>query len=297
MDYRLLDAFVAVVRNESYSLAAKRLGWPKSTVSRYITELERTLGVHLLLRTTRRLSVTSAGQSLYERVEPLMSDLNRALSEMPERASDISGVIKVTTSVDFGVSVLTSIAYEFLQKNPKVTLELHVTNAAVDLVKDGFDVAVRMVSRRLKDSTLRVRKIGHVHLVLAASSKYLDSVSAIRHPRDLEDKTWVRFSSMTSVRLEGPSGTVKITPKGALVVDDMLALHQAVVMGAGLGLLPAFVWKRNENANALVHVLPKWQTTGTDVCLLWPASSYTPPKVTAFLDFLATRMKQSGLYD
>lgn len=298
MNYRLLDAFVAVVRHESYTLAAKQLGFPKSTLSRYITELEQNLGVHLLNRTTRRVSVTSAGAALYHRIVPLMLQLQNSLTEMPEREGDVSGILKVTTSVDFGVTVLSRLIDGFLQQFPKVTVELHLTNSAVDLVKDGFDVAVRMVSRKLKDSTLRVRKVGHVHLYLVTSSIYLERTGPIRHPRDLEDRRWVRFASMGSIRFDGPNGSVKVQPKGNLVLDDMLAVRETVRHGAGLGFLPSFVLGRAPTTeDELVHLLPKWQTPGTDVCVLWPSSHYTPPKVVAFVDFLSSRLKQGGYVD
>jgi DNA-binding transcriptional LysR family regulator len=298
MNYRLLEAFVAVVRHESYTSAAKQLGLPKSTLSRYVTELEQNLGVHLLNRTTRRVSVTSAGTALYERIVPLMSQLENSLAEMPERVGDVSGTLRVTTSVDFGVTVLASLIEEFLRQFPKISVELHVTNSAVDLVKDGFDVAVRMVSRKLMDSTLRVRKVGHVHLYLVTSTKYLEQSGPIRHPRDLEDRRWVRFASMGTVRFDGPSGSVKLLPKGNLVLDDMLAVREAVRHGAGLGFLPSFVLRSTSTTDdELVHVLPKWQTPGTDICVLWPSSHYTPPKVIAFVEFLSSRLKQGGYVD
>ncbi len=295
MDSRLLEAFVAVVQSQSYSLAARQLGLPKSTVSRHVAELERALGVRLLHRTTRRLNVTSAGQSLYERVAPLLSALRQALSEMPEREGGVSGTLKVTTSIDFGISVLAPLVSVFLLEYPNVSVDLRLTNEYVDMVKEGLDVAVRMATRRLRDSTLQARKVGQLRLHLVASPQYLEKVRAVRRPKDLEALDWVKFRGMGDVRLEGPSGTVKVEPRGRLMVDDMLAAREAVRAGAGLGLLPAMTLRAELEREELVRVLPKWEAPSTDVWLLWLTSSYVPRKVTAFTEFVATRLKQQDL--
>jgi len=295
MDSRLLDAFIAVVQSHSYSLAAKQLGLPKSTVSRHVAELERTLGVTLLHRTTRRLNVTGAGQSLYERVLPLMNELRQVLSEMPEREGSPSGTLKITTSVDFGISVLAPLISEFLNENPNVSVDVRLTNEYVDLVKEGIDIAVRMATRRLRDSTLHARKIGQLCLYLVASPTFLAQTGPIRSPKDLESRQWVQFRGLDTVRLDGPTGTVKFAPKGRLILDDMLAAREAVRAGAGLGLLPAMTLRGELEREELVRVLPKWQPPSSDVWLLWPASNYVPRKVSVFTEFLSMRLKVTGL--
>lgn len=295
MDSRLIEAFLSVVQNQSYSQAAKQLGLPKSTVSRHVAELEHELGVRLLHRTTRRLNVTTAGQSLYERLEPLMKSLSLALTEMPEREGGVSGTLKVTASVDFGISVLAPVVSEFLSEFPNVEVDLRLTNEYVDLVREGLDVAVRMASRRLRDSTLQAKKIGQLHLCLVASKTYLSQTGAIRSPRDLEDQQWVRFRGMGPVRLEGPTGTIRFEPKGRLTVDDMLAAREAVKAGAGLGLLPAMTLQGEFERQELIRVLPKWEPPSSDAWLLWPTSSYVPRKVTAFAEFLTSRLKSGNL--
>ncbi|MGC4064618.1 MAG: LysR substrate-binding domain-containing protein [Polyangiaceae bacterium] len=295
MDSRLLDAFLAVVQSQSYSQAARQLGLPKSTVSRYVTELERSLGVRLLHRTTRKLNLTSSGQVFYERVEPLMRELRLALTETPERDGAASGTLRVTTSVDFGISVLAPLVTEFLRAYPQVSVDLRLTNEYVDLVKDGLDLAIRMASRRLSDSTLQARKIGHLNLVLVASRRYLEEAGTPRSPKDLEAHQWVRFRGMDTLRLTGPSGSVKLMPQGRVTVDDMIAAREAVRSGAGLALLPMITLHGQLDDGELVRILPKWQVPSTDVWFIWPTASYVPRKVTVFTEFLTTRLKQFEL--
>jgi DNA-binding transcriptional LysR family regulator len=294
MDSRLLDAFIAVVHSRSYSAAAEQLSLPKSTISRHVTELERSLGVRLLHRTTRRLNVTAAGQSLFERVEPLMASLRQALMEVPERDGHASGTLRVTASVDFGVAVLAPLLREFLDKFPNVSVDLRLTNEYVDIVKEGLDIALRLASRRLDDSSLQARRVGQLPLYLVASPQYLDQARAIRSPKDLDDQRWVRFRGMRSVRLEGPGGSIRLEPKSRLVVDDMLAAREAVRAGAGLGLLPSFTLDGDLRRGDVVRVLPKWQLPSTEVWLLWPSSTYVPLKVSVFNDFIAERLKHGA---
>jgi DNA-binding transcriptional LysR family regulator len=295
MDSRLLDAFLAVVQSESYSQAARKLGLPKSTVSRYVTELERSLGVRLLHRTTRKLNLTSSGQAFYERVEPLMRELHETLTEMPERSGAPSGTLRVTTSVDFGISVLAPLVTEFIRAYPQISIDLRLSNEYVDLVKEGLDLAVRMASRRLSDSTLQARKIGHLNLVLVASRRYLDEAGIPKSPKDLESHQWIRFRGMDAIRLIGPTGSVKLSPQGRVTVDDMIAAREAVRSGAGLALLPMITLHGQLDAGELVRLLPKWQVPSSDMWFIWPTSSYVPRKVTAFTEFLTAKLKQFGL--
>lgn len=288
----LLETFLAVAASKSYSLAGKQLGTPKSTISRHVAALELSLGVPLLHRTTRQVTLTSAGQALYDRAVPLVSALRQTLTDMPERASGESGKLRVTTSVDFGVAFLAPLVPEFLQRYPNITLEVHLSNETVDLVKEGVDIAVRMASGRLRDSTMQSRRVARLTSCLVASPQYLELAAPIRTPKELSSRDWVLFRNTVQLRLEGPLGSVRVIPHGRATFNDMLAVREAVRAGAGVGLLPAMLCAEELESGSLLRVLPKWHPPSTDVWCLWQQSRTVPRKTTAFVEFVAAKLNR-----
>src|SRR5512141_683317 len=157
MDLNLLTVFEAVARTSSFSIAARELGIPKSSASRAVARLEDELHVQLLFRTTRKVSLSPAGTALYDRTHPLLRSMKAALGELPETDEAPAGTLRVTAPVDLGVLFLAEVVTRYTARYPAVSVELHLTGRVVDLVGEGFDLALR-VGSRLADSTLVVRR-------------------------------------------------------------------------------------------------------------------------------------------
>lgn len=244
------------------------------------------MGVRLLHRTTRRVALSTAGAALYEKVSPLLASLERSVADVPELSEQPSGVLRVTATLDFGAAVLAALVPRFNARYPDVTIDLRLTNEVVDLVAEGFDLALRMGARRLKDSSLNARSLGQVSMQLFASPGYLARRTTPRTPRDLAEHDWVAFRRNAQVRLESASEVALVTPTGRVLCDDMFFLLEAVRHGAGIGLLPTFLTPSALTAGELVRLLPQWSTRTGYLWLVVPALRHVPRKVAAFRDFL-----------
>jgi DNA-binding transcriptional LysR family regulator len=293
MDLNQLALFEAVARTASFSAAAGELGLSKSSVSRGIARLEAELGVQLLFRTTRQVSLTAAGTGLFDRLTPLLRQVGAALGEIPEREEEPSGVLRVTAPADLGVLFLAEAVARFTVRYPSVSVYLHLTGRVVDLVAEKFDVALR-VAASLKDSTLLVRKVAPIVAQLFASPLYLARRGTPRSEAELAAHDWVVFQGgPQKLRLAGPREAMGVAPRERILCDDLLFVRDAVRAGAGVGLLPTFVAEPDLVAGTLVRVLPRLERTIASLHLVIPASKHVPRKVTAFRD-LVVEMLEAG---
>lgn len=293
MDLNRLTLFEAVARTASFSGAARELGLPKSSVSRGIAALEAELGVQLLLRTTRHVSPTAAGAALYDRVAPLLRSVQAAVGDLPEREEQPSGLLRVTAPVDLGVLFLAEVATRYVARHPAASIDLHLTGRVVDLVAEGFDVALR-VGARLQDSTLVVRRVAPVPLRLYASPLYLARRGTPRTEAELAAHDQVLFrSGPQRLRVISPREAAPEAPRARIVCDDLLFVRDAVRAGGGIGLLPTFVAEPDVVAGLLSRVLPRHERLAGHLHLVTPAAKHVPPKVSAFrelvLELLRTR--------
>jgi DNA-binding transcriptional LysR family regulator len=283
MDLNLLAVFEAVARTSSFSAAAKELGIPKSSASRGVARLENDLGAQLLFRTTRHVSLTAVGTALYDRMTPLLRSVKAALGELPEREEAPSGTLRITAPVDLGVLFLAEVVTRYTARYPAVSVDLHLTGRVVDLVAEGFDVALR-VGARLVDSSLVVRRAAPVVLHVYASPLYLARRGTPRVEADLDAHEWVVFRP-------GPQKLRAAAPAGAgrpsrIVCDDVLFVRDAVRAGAGLGMLPTFVAEADVVAGRLVRVVPRLERSAGHLHIVTPAARHVPRKVTAFRDLV-----------
>jgi DNA-binding transcriptional LysR family regulator len=295
VDLNLLSHFVAVAEASSFSAAARKLGRPTSSVSRAIASLEADMGVKLLYRTTRKVALSRAGQTLLERVAPLLGSLRRSLDDLPDREEQPSGQLRITASVDFGATVLADIVARFLVRYPAITVEVRLTSDVVDLVADSVDLALRISTRRLKDSSLLARRASAISLGLFASPTYLARRTSPRQPSELGRHEWVVFQGAGPLRLEGPDGVATVPVRGRMVCDDMSFVREAVRAGAGIGVLPRFLADSDVVSGHLVRVLPRWNTRSGYLWIVCPSGSLLPPKVVAFRAFLLTTLKGRSL--
>ncbi len=292
MDLNLLTVFEAVARTSSFSAAAKELGIPKSSVSRGVARLEATLDVQLLFRTTRRVSLSAAGTGFYDRIGPLLGSIRAAIGEVPEREEQPSGDLRVTAPVDLGVLFLAEVVTRYVARYPAVSVDLHLTGRVVDLVAEGFDVALRAAAS-LQDSTLVVRRAARITMQLFASPLYLARRGTPRTEADLDAHEWVVFrSGPQKLQVGSPrSGSLKVAQRGRIVCDDMLFVRDAVRAAAGLGLLPTFVAEPDVAAGTLVRVLPRLERPAGYLHILTPGARHVPRKVTAFRDLVVELLK------
>jgi DNA-binding transcriptional LysR family regulator len=288
MDLNELLVFAKVVQAGSFTAAARELRMPKSTVSRRVSELEERIGAQLLQRTTRKLRLTDAGQTYYEYCARIVAEAEEAELAVTRMQSAPHGLLRVTTPLTF--SFLGPLVAEFMKRHPDVQLELVCTDRTVDLMREGFDVAVR--ASRLADSSLTARKLGTIERILVAAPSYLKARGTPKSPRDLEKHDCILFGTQLERNVwtlysEGKSVEVQLQARMVVNEPDMLcALTRA---GSGISLPPALHYAADIAAGRLLHLLPDWSSPGTPVHAVYPSTRHHSPKVKAFVDFLRER--------
>ncbi len=289
VDYELLAIFVTVADETSFSKAAQRLGISKGTVSRAITRLEAAVGAELLHRTTHRVALSTAGTSLYERTALHLAALDRAVGRLPERNEEPSGELRITAPPDFGAAVLAPILGQFALRYPEVRFDLRLSASVVDLVSEGFDVAIRPGLHRLKDSTLTARRLGGASLGHYASPAYVARRGAPRRFGEVGHE-WVVFPPLLKLNK---------LPKDfrpRFLSNDFNMTRSLVREGVGVGVMPTFLANPDVAAGTLVPVaLQEGGAVGGSLFFVYPSSGQVPRKIIAFRDFLIERMRSRAL--
>jgi DNA-binding transcriptional LysR family regulator len=289
VDLNLVAVFEAVARTGSFSAAAKELGIPKSSASRAIARLESELKVQLLFRTTRKVSVSESGTALYDRVTPLLRSMKSALAGLPARGEMPSGTLRVTAPVDLGVLFLAEVLARYAARYPAVSVDLHLTGRVVDLVGEGFDVALRVASK-LADSSLVVRRAAPVLFQLFASPSYLARRGTPRSADELDEHDWVVFrGGPQKLRVAAVRRAAGRAPR--ILCDDLLFVRDAVRAGVGVGLLPTFVAEPDVLAGSLVRIVPRFERPAGSLYIVMPAAKHVPGKVTAFRDLVLEMLR------
>lgn len=280
----------------SFTAAARTLGLPKSSVSRRVSALEGSLGVRLLQRGTRKLVLTEAGRLYFERARAALAglaDVNAAVTDM---SREIGGSIRFTAGGD-NTGMIANLLGEFLRRYPKVQLDVVLTPRRVDLVAEGFDLALR--AGPLIDSSLVVRRLGRSDHGLFASRAYLRKAGKLQRVNDLARHRFVLFGEpheRENLRLTGPDGDEMVKIHGPLVVHDMAFAADAIAAGIGIGLVPEayFGWAKLGGSRSrpdLVRVLPDHRAPGAELSLVSPPTAYEPARVGLLRDFLAERLR------
>ncbi|MBX7080702.1 MAG: LysR family transcriptional regulator [Nannocystaceae bacterium] len=282
----LVAALVAVGESSSFSTAAKRLGVTTGTVSRAIARLERHVGAQLVHRTTRRVSLSTAGQALFERAGAHVRGIEAALENLPERQQEPAGTLRLSAPLDVGTTLLPEVIARFVARYPEVRVDCDLSNRNVDLVGEGFDLAVRASMGVERDTSLVRRKLITSELRAYASPSYIARRGT---PRELGEAghEWLGFGSAAARRLL----RLELTPR--VVGNDMLFLLELTRAGVGIGLLPNFDADPLVAAGSLVAVLPRARLPAGSLVLLYPAAAQVPRKVTAFRDLLLATLRRS----
>jgi DNA-binding transcriptional LysR family regulator len=287
MDYKDVALFTRVIEAGSFTSAAAALGLPKSSVSRGVSRLESDLGVRLVQRTTRRLALTDAGRHFFERVRGAIEGLEEAAKAVREYGSEPRGTVRVTAPGDSSAIGIADAIAVFSSRYPAISVELTLTQRLVDLVGEGFDIAVR--AGTLADSTLVARRVGASQRMLFASPEYLERRGRPETLPDLASHEVILFRARggrATLELTGPNGDESVEVKGRLSADEMGFMGRLATAGAGIALLPVFTVRDAVRRGELEPVLPEYRRTGTALHVVLPSSSFVPARVALLRDFL-----------
>lgn len=301
MDLDDVAVFVRVIDCGGFTKAATQLHQPKSRVSRTIAALERRLGVTLLYRTTRQLSVTEAGRALYEQTRGNVYAIEGACQGLQERRDEVAGTLRLTTVDSVAESVLGPLLVELHAVHPRLRVDLRTSAEVIDLVKEGVDVALRL--GRLRDSALTVRAVGHIALILVASPAYLRSAPPLREVADLALQRALHFETgdMATTWTLAPLNRRRAARAGqveavSVAIDVYVrsaaprVLLELALAGRGVALIPEYLCTDAIADGRLVRLLAPYTTALYPVQFAWPAQREANPKVRAFVDFAAPRL-------
>lgn len=290
LDLNDMVLFAKVVEQGSYTAAARSLGLPTSKLSRRVSELEKRLDVRLLQRTTRRLSVTEIGQSYYQHCAALIAEAAAAQETIDRTRAAPQGLIRVSCPVPLINSNVAAILAQFMRDNPRVLVHMEATGRRVDVIQEGFDLALRVRTPPLDASGLVIRTLGESATMLVASPALLDRVGRPTHPSGLNSLPTLtmagagdRFTWEFRDR-ENTALTVTHTP--VLMTDDFEAQRQAALAGVGIAYLPQFIVQNDVAAGLLEHVLPDFSLPSGLIHAAFPSRRGMVPAVRAFLDAL-----------
>ncbi|MDB5871178.1 MAG: transcriptional regulator, LysR family [Ramlibacter sp.] len=296
VDLNYVALFVQVVRAGSFAQAARRAGIPANTASRRIQQLEEELGLRLLHRSTRRLTLTDSGEAFYARCADQVEVLSEAAQELAEGSHSPSGKVRVAAAADFFNWFQMDWVKEFLVVHPKVRLEFVLSDSRADLVAESIDVAIR--AGKVLEPTLVARRIGSSRASLVASPEYLTARGTPQTPDELSAHDCVALpavSGRTVWHLEGREGSVEAQVSGRFYANSAQVLLKAALAGLGIVLLPDFVTAPHVRAGQLTEVLADFGGSSIDVHLVYLSRRQLPRAVSAFIEFAMTRMVAEGL--
>ncbi|WP_413992146.1 LysR substrate-binding domain-containing protein [Labrys okinawensis] len=281
--------FAKVAETGSFARAAQELGLSNPTVSKAIARLEARLGIALISRTSRRLSLTEGGRAALERATRILQEGEAVEDEAVEQSATPRGRVRLSAPLSFGIAYMAATLPGFMAAYPDVTLDVSLTDSQVDLVADGFDLALRIA--RLEDSSLLARRLCTVRLLLVAAPAYLDAQGRPTHPAQLQRHrvlAYARAPSPSSWRFSHPQfGEEVVQPPVRLWTDNADMLNPALVAGMGLAIQPEFLVWRELRAGTLEIAMPEWGVPPLALHLIMPPSPLRPLRVQVVIDYLA----------
>ena len=289
-----MQTFGAVVDAGSFVKAADALGMSKAAVSRHVVDLETRLGVRLLHRTTRRLSLTGEGQVFYARSKELLAGVAEAEAEITSRSGAASGLLRVNAPVTFGIRHLAPLWGVFRARYPDVTLDVTLADRVVDLVEEGYDLAVRIAA--LPSSTLISKRLASTRMVLCASPHYLLAHGTPAHPGDLAAHAVISYSYWSTRdewHFDGPQGHVSVKTHPCMHTNSGDTCRAAALAHQGVVLQPTFLVGDDLAAGTLVELMPEFRSIELGIYALYPTRKHVLPKVRALVDFLAGHFERT----
>ncbi|MGE6332320.1 LysR family transcriptional regulator [Stenotrophomonas sp. NPDC077659] len=285
-----LDAmrvFAAVVERNGFSAAAQALDMSTAGVTRQVAALEKRLSTRLLHRTTRRVSPTSAGAAYYAQCVRLLAEFDALEASIGAQALEPSGTLRINAPVSWGIARLGPLLAGYRQRYPQVELDLALSDRLVDMVEEGYDVAIRIT--REPSPALIARRLGQARISLCAAPSYLAARGTPRTPQELEQHDCLGYSYWASGNqwsLQGPGGETRVTVSNILQANNGDVLRQAAIAGMGVILQPDFLLEDALADGRLVRVLPEWDVPVIGIFAVYTSRSHLAPKVRSFIDYL-----------
>jgi DNA-binding transcriptional LysR family regulator len=284
--FHLMQLFVRIVDSGSFSAVARELGMIQPTVSKQMTALEDKLGVRLLNRTTRRLSLTEAGREYYERCQRILDEVQEMETEVTGLQNRPTGTLRVNTPVAFGNVHMLPLVLAFRRNYPGVAIDLSLDDRFVDLVQEGIDVAIRF--GKLGDSQLVARHVGSSARVCVASPEYLAAHGTPKMPSDLRNHKCITYTYLFSNEwpFDGPGGSQSIKVHGDFRANSGMTIRAAALEGAGIASVPAFLIREDIETGRLIQLLSQFAPEPIGISAVYPSARLLSRKVKLFVDFL-----------
>ena len=293
-----MAVFAAVVEARSFSSAAVRLALSKSAVSKQVSRLEDRLGARLLNRTTRRLSLTEVGETFYRHCVRVLEEAEAAEQAVTHLHEEPRGRIKINAPMSFGILHLADAIPDFLARYPQVTVDIDLSDRFVDLIEEGYDLAIRIAN--LNDSSLIARRLAPVRRIVAGSPAYFAEHGVPERPADLKDHNCLRYTYVADGRewrFRGSDGEEAIEVSGSMRANNSDVLRGAALAGVGLMMAPTFIVGDEVRAGRLRPVLTEFELADLGIYAVYPHKRHLSPKVRAFVDFLAERYGDDPYWD
>jgi DNA-binding transcriptional LysR family regulator len=290
-----MQTFNAVVEAGSFVGAADALNLSKAAVSRHVVELERRLGIRLLHRTTRRISLTPEGQVFYARSKDLLAELDDAESEITSKQDSVSGLLRINAPFTFGILHLAPLWGLFRERYPQVTLEVTLADRVVDLIEEGYDLAIRIAD--LENSSLVSRRLTSTRMTLCASPKYLKKHNKPKAPSDLASHQVIAYSYLATKdewHFTGPRGPVSVMTRPWMHTNNGETCKAAALAHQGVILQPRFVVSDALASGELVELLPQYLSSEIGIYAVYPTRKHLSAKVRVLIDFLANHFDRQG---
>lgn len=287
-----MKTFTAVVEAGSFVGAVDATGLSKPAVSRHVNELEAHLGTRLLQRTTRRLSLTAEGQDYYQRCRDILAAVQEAEAAVGSSAVQAQGPLRIGAPHSFGALHLAALWGEFAAQNPKVTLDIVLSDRVVDLVEEGYDLVVRIA--RLADSSLVSRPLAHTRMVLCASPQYLARHGTPTHPQELAGHDVISFTYWSTGDVwsfQGPDGEVSVRTRSRIHANNGDTCRAAALAHQGIILQPDFLLYEDLRSGALVELMPDYKGAQLGIFAVYPTRKQLPLKVRRLVDFLVEALR------
>lgn len=281
-----LEIFARIVTAGSLSAAGREMGLSPPVVSKRVQRLEERLGARLFQRTTRKVALTEAGQGFYERVVTILASIEEAESQLARKSTEARGLLRVSAPTSFGRLHIAPHLLPLMEANPGLTIDLELSDSFVDIVGEGFDVAVRIAD--LDDSSLVARRLAPVHRVLCATPDYLARAGEPKHISELSAHVLLATHGQDPWKLEGPEGAVTLRVHSQLRTNSNEVVREAVLASVGIALRSTWDVGPELRSGTLKVVLPRWRASHrVGLFAVYPSRRFLPQKVRVFIDHLA----------
>lgn len=291
--------YVTLVELGSSTKTAEKLGLANSAISRRMKELESRLGVQLIQRTTRKMNVTADGEMFYAHCKRILQDIEEAETLVSGAAQHLIGNIRIAAPLSFGVGHLSSAIAAFMHQHPDVNIDIDMSDRRVDIIEEGFDVAIRI--GKLEDSSLRARKLSPIRLIVCCSPSFLMQYGKIEHPDDLKSVPALCYSNPKQserwyyTASNGQKGSVQVTPRMRSTNGD--AIRECAIAGLGVVCEPTFITHNALRNKTLIPILTDYEWFDMNLYAVFPETRYVSARVRALIDFLVTRFGDNPYWD